>query len=97
MNKLSNLIFPLSVTMDQIEYKKDAKSKLHYTPIADRPDIKKATQAAKLISDVSVFFFLNLLYSFYSTNFTIKNDIIEQSKEHFIGTKIYINIFSLLD
>lgn len=36
----------------QVSYKKDAKASLHYTTIADRPDIKKATQAAKLISDV---------------------------------------------
>lgn len=36
----------------QVSYKKDAKAGLHYTTIADRPDIKKATQAAKLISDV---------------------------------------------
>lgn len=36
----------------QVSYKKDAKASLHYTPVADRPDIKKATQAAKLISDV---------------------------------------------
>ncbi|XP_029936222.1 nebulin [Myripristis murdjan] len=33
-------------------YKKDAKASLHYTSVADRPDIKKATQAAKLISEV---------------------------------------------
>lgn len=36
----------------QVSYKKDAKANLHYTTVADRPDIKKATQAAKLISDV---------------------------------------------
>ncbi|XP_030198852.1 nebulin isoform X28 [Gadus morhua] len=33
-------------------YKRDAKDNLHYTTTADRPDIRKATQAAKLISDV---------------------------------------------
>ncbi|XP_008288681.1 nebulin [Stegastes partitus] len=33
-------------------YKKDAKANLHYTSVVDRPDIKKATQAAKLISEV---------------------------------------------
>lgn len=37
----------------QVSYKKDAKASLHYTTVADRPDIKKATQAAKLISEVS--------------------------------------------
>lgn len=36
----------------QVSYKKDAKASLHYTTVADRPDIRKATQAAKLISDV---------------------------------------------
>ncbi|KAG7276422.1 hypothetical protein CRUP_007482 [Coryphaenoides rupestris] len=35
-----------------IAYKRDAKDNLHYTSVADRPDIKKATQASKLISDV---------------------------------------------
>ncbi|KAJ8407124.1 hypothetical protein AAFF_G00288000 [Aldrovandia affinis] len=35
-----------------IAYKQEAKTKRHYTPVADRPDIRKATQAAKLISDV---------------------------------------------
>uniref|UniRef100_A0A3Q3MJH9 Nebulette n=1 Tax=Labrus bergylta TaxID=56723 RepID=A0A3Q3MJH9_9LABR len=34
----------------QVSYKKDAKANLHYTSVVDRPDIKKATQAAKLIS-----------------------------------------------
>ncbi|XP_048861878.1 nebulin-like isoform X4 [Brienomyrus brachyistius] len=33
-------------------YKQEAKAKLHYTPVPDRPDIKKATEAAKLISDI---------------------------------------------
>lgn len=36
----------------QFAYKKDAKANLHYTSVVDRPDIKKATQAAKLISEV---------------------------------------------
>lgn len=36
----------------QVSYKKDAKASLHYTTVADRPDIRKATQATKLISDV---------------------------------------------
>lgn len=35
-------------------YKKDAKASLHYTTVVDRPDIKKATQAAKLISQVTM-------------------------------------------
>ncbi|XP_074072083.1 nebulin-like isoform X2 [Macrotis lagotis] len=35
-----------------IAYKKDAKENLHYTTVADRPDIKKATHAAKLVSEV---------------------------------------------
>nr|XP_032813062.1 nebulin isoform X6 [Petromyzon marinus] len=35
-----------------LSYKKDAKSKLPYTSVADRPDILKAKQAAKLISDI---------------------------------------------
>lgn len=87
--------FPLSVIVDQVEYKKDAKSKLHYTPIADRPDIKKATQAAKLISDVSGC--LNLFCNFYSTDFIIETISVEQSKEFFISTKIHTYIFSLLD
>ncbi|XP_051261112.1 nebulin isoform X49 [Dicentrarchus labrax] len=35
-----------------VSYKKDAKANLHYTSVVDRPDIKKATQAAKLISEI---------------------------------------------
>ncbi|XP_034550527.1 nebulin [Notolabrus celidotus] len=35
-----------------LTYKKDAKANLSYTSVADRPDIRKATQAAKLISEV---------------------------------------------
>ncbi|XP_078408689.1 nebulin isoform X2 [Cetorhinus maximus] len=35
-----------------VEYKKDAKSKLAYTSVTDRPDILKATEATKLISDI---------------------------------------------
>lgn len=42
----------LSCPPPQISYKKDAKANLHYTSVVDRPDIKKATQAAKLISEV---------------------------------------------
>lgn len=38
----------------QVAYKKDAKASLHYTTVVDRPDIKKATQAAKLISQVTM-------------------------------------------
>lgn len=38
----------------QVSYKKDAKANLHYTSVVDRPDIKKATQAAKLISEVMI-------------------------------------------
>lgn len=38
--------------LSQVSYKKDAKASLHYTTVADRPDIRKATQAARLISDV---------------------------------------------
>lgn len=44
----------LFATPLQVAYKKDAKANLHYTTVADRPDIRKATQAAKLISEVSV-------------------------------------------
>ncbi|MEQ2185023.1 hypothetical protein GOODEAATRI_013928, partial [Goodea atripinnis] len=36
----------------EVAYKKDAKANLHYTTVVDRPDIKKATQAAKLISEI---------------------------------------------
>ena len=36
----------------KVAYKKDAKENLHYTTVADRPDIKKATQAAKQASEV---------------------------------------------
>ncbi|KAG9348753.1 hypothetical protein JZ751_029070 [Albula glossodonta] len=39
-------------SQSNIAYKQEAKSKLTYTPVADRPDIRKATQAAKLISHV---------------------------------------------
>ncbi|XP_040003665.1 nebulin [Xiphias gladius] len=39
-------------TQSSVAYKKDAKANLHYTTVADRPDIKKATQAARLISEV---------------------------------------------
>ncbi|XP_041057267.1 nebulin isoform X9 [Carcharodon carcharias] len=35
-----------------VEYKKDAKTKLAYTTVTDRPDILKATEATKLISDI---------------------------------------------
>ncbi|XP_064166249.1 nebulin-like isoform X6 [Anguilla rostrata] len=35
-----------------VAYKKDAKTKLHYTPVADRPDIKRATHTAKLVSEI---------------------------------------------
>uniref|UniRef100_UPI00358FF4A7 nebulin isoform X3 n=1 Tax=Myxine glutinosa TaxID=7769 RepID=UPI00358FF4A7 len=35
-----------------IVYKKDGKAKASYTSIADRPDIKKASHAAKLISEI---------------------------------------------
>ncbi|KAJ8283053.1 hypothetical protein COCON_G00055720 [Conger conger] len=35
-----------------LAYKADGKIKRNYTPVADRPDIRKATQAAKLISDI---------------------------------------------
>lgn len=38
----------------KVAYKKDAKENLHYTTVADRPDIKKATQAAKQASEVRV-------------------------------------------
>lgn len=38
----------------KVAYKKDAKENLHYTTVADRPDIKKATQAAKQASEVSL-------------------------------------------
>ncbi|XP_043930823.1 nebulin isoform X2 [Protopterus annectens] len=36
-----------------VAYKKDAKSKLQYTTIADRPDILKAKQVNKLVSDIN--------------------------------------------
>lgn len=36
----------------KVAYKRDAKENLHYTTVADRPDIKKATQAAKQASEV---------------------------------------------
>ncbi|XP_034002991.1 nebulin isoform X9 [Trematomus bernacchii] len=39
-------------SQSNIQYKKEAKANLHYTSVADRPDIRKATQAAKLISEV---------------------------------------------
>ncbi|KAJ3592429.1 hypothetical protein NHX12_007556, partial [Muraenolepis orangiensis] len=39
-------------TQSGVAYKRDAKDNLHYTTVADRPDIRKATQATKLISDV---------------------------------------------
>ncbi|XP_036401156.1 nebulin [Megalops cyprinoides] len=39
-------------SQSNIAYKQEAKTKLHYTPVADRPDIRKATQAAKLISHI---------------------------------------------
>lgn len=38
----------------KVAYKKEAKENLHYTTVADRPDIKKATQAAKQASEVRV-------------------------------------------
>lgn len=38
--------------MPQVAYKKNAKANLSYTTVVDRPDIQKATQAAKLISEV---------------------------------------------
>ncbi|XP_013910168.1 PREDICTED: nebulin [Thamnophis sirtalis] len=44
----------MDVTKKQsiIGYKKDAKSQLHYTSVADRPDIMKATQVSHLVSDI---------------------------------------------
>lgn len=45
-----NISFP----QIKVAYKKDAKENLHYTTVADRPDIKKATQAAKQASEVRV-------------------------------------------
>lgn len=45
-----NVFFP----QIKVAYKKDAKENLHYTTVADRPDIKKATQAAKQASEVRV-------------------------------------------
>lgn len=45
-----NVFFPRI----KVAYKKDAKENLHYTTVADRPDIKKATQAAKQASEVRV-------------------------------------------
>ncbi|XP_078260444.1 nebulin [Rhinoraja longicauda] len=44
----------MNVTKAQsnIQYKKEAKSQLAYSSVADRPDIIKATEASKLISDI---------------------------------------------
>lgn len=42
-----------SVRTQQLQYKKNAKANLSYTTVVDRPDIRKATQAAKLISGVN--------------------------------------------
>uniref|UniRef100_A0A3B3RLT0 Nebulin n=1 Tax=Paramormyrops kingsleyae TaxID=1676925 RepID=A0A3B3RLT0_9TELE len=44
----------MEVTKNQsnFAYKQEAKAKLHYTSVPDRPDIRKATEAAKLISDI---------------------------------------------
>ncbi|XP_040912851.1 nebulin isoform X2 [Toxotes jaculatrix] len=39
-------------SQSSVAYKKDAKANLHYTTVVDRPDIKKATQAARLISEI---------------------------------------------
>ncbi|XP_069389533.1 nebulin isoform X6 [Paralichthys olivaceus] len=39
-------------SQSSIAYKKDAKANLHYTSVVDRPDIRKATQASKLISEI---------------------------------------------
>ncbi|XP_034430322.1 nebulin isoform X32 [Hippoglossus hippoglossus] len=39
-------------SQSSIAYKKAAKANLHYTSVVDRPDIRKATQAAKLISEI---------------------------------------------
>lgn len=44
---------PMFFLQMKVAYKKDAKENLHYTTVADRPDIKKATQAAKQASEVS--------------------------------------------
>ncbi|XP_061082445.1 nebulin-like [Conger conger] len=35
-----------------VAYKRDAKTKQHYTPVADRPDINRATHTAKLVSEI---------------------------------------------
>uniref|UniRef100_A0AAV2JZ60 Nebulin n=1 Tax=Knipowitschia caucasica TaxID=637954 RepID=A0AAV2JZ60_KNICA len=44
----------MDVTKNQsnFAYKKNAKANLSYTSVVDRPDIRKATQAAKLISHI---------------------------------------------
>lgn len=48
------VFYLLFCSIPQVSYKKDAKANLHYTSVVDRPDIKKATQAAKLISEVMI-------------------------------------------
>uniref|UniRef100_A0A4W3I459 Nebulin n=1 Tax=Callorhinchus milii TaxID=7868 RepID=A0A4W3I459_CALMI len=54
MVKPPEIIHAMNVAKNQsnIQYKKDAKSNLSYSSVADRPDIKKATEATKLISDI---------------------------------------------
>uniref|UniRef100_A0A668A059 Uncharacterized protein n=1 Tax=Myripristis murdjan TaxID=586833 RepID=A0A668A059_9TELE len=64
-------------------YKKDAKASLHYTSVADRPDIKKATQAAKLISEtlcVMTWMVLSSLQSLFAYRYKKK---FEESKGHY--------------
>ncbi|KAJ8255268.1 hypothetical protein GJAV_G00202940 [Gymnothorax javanicus] len=39
-------------TQSNIAYKAEGKIKRHYTPVADRPDIRKATHATKLITGI---------------------------------------------
>ncbi|XP_061774185.1 nebulin isoform X7 [Nerophis ophidion] len=42
----------VNIKQSDLAYKKNAKANLHYTTVVDRPDIKKATQTAKLVSEI---------------------------------------------
>lgn len=47
-----SFFFNLNCLFDQISYRKDAQDTHMYTAELDRPDIKKATQISKIISNV---------------------------------------------
>lgn len=76
-------------SFSQVAYKKDAKASLSYTTVVDRPDIKKATQAAKLISQVTTMYMQGTLSRLKSGTYALKDCM------HL--TNLFIHMVQLLD